>query len=89
MSIIKKFSKRKKIAKNDYVVYLQDGDLILELIKIQLHFRKLTTMLSYKWINVMKEELKSMEQDKVWIFSGCQKVLNQLGVSVSLRPSAP
>lgn len=56
---------RRSAIPNDYVIYLQEDDLGIN--KDPVTFSQaIESIESDKWINAMKDELKSMEQNKVW-----------------------
>ena len=64
---------------NDYVIYLQESDFDLGIDKDPVSFSQaIESPESIKWIDAMKEELKSMEQNKVWdlveLPEGCKRV---------------
>jgi len=64
---------------DDYMVYLQESDLDVGIKNDPISFSQaIECNESDKWIDAMKDELKSMEQNKVWDFvelpNGCKRV---------------
>jgi len=58
---------RKSAISDDYVVYLQKSDFDIETSKDPVSFSQaVEANNSIKWIDAMNDELKSMDQNKVW-----------------------
>ena len=52
---------------DEYVVYLQESNFDIESSKDPISFSQaLESVDSIKWMNTMKDELKSMDQNEVW-----------------------
>ena len=64
---LRRFARQKRLAiSNDYVVYSLDHERDLSVDKYLVSFKQaMECNNSEKWINVMKEELKSMDDNKV------------------------
>ena len=70
---------RKSAVSNDYVVYLQESEFDLGIKDDPVSFSQaVESVNSTKWIDAMKDELKSMEQNEVWdlvkLPEGCKRV---------------
>ena len=58
---------RRSAISNEYVVYLQESDFDIGSSKDPISFSQtLESVDSTKWMNAMKDELKSMDQNEVW-----------------------
>ena len=70
---------RRSAISNEYVVYLQESDFDIGSSKDPISFSQtLESVDSTKWMNAMKDELKSMDQNEVWdlveLLEGYKKV---------------
>ena len=70
---------RKSAISNDYVVYLQELEFDLGIDNDPVSFSQaISNDNSDKWIDAMKDELKSMEHNEVWdlveLHEGCKTV---------------
>jgi len=70
---------RRSAISNDYVVYMQESDYDIGINKDPVSFsHAVESKESMEWINAMKEELKSMQQNEVWdlveLPHGCKRV---------------
>ena len=62
---------RKSAISNDYVVYWEESDLNVGIKNDPVSFSQAMECYEHnKWIDAMKDELKSMEQNKVWNLVG-------------------
>ena len=58
---------RRSAIPNDYVVYLQESELDIGIDNDPVSFSQaIECNDSIKWVNAMKDELKSMDQNQVW-----------------------
>jgi hypothetical protein len=58
---------RRSAISDEYVIYLQESDFDIGLSKDLISFSQaLESVDSTKWMNAMKDELKSMDQNEVW-----------------------
>ena len=67
-STLKRSQRERKLAiSNDYVLYLHESDYDIETSKDPVSFSQAISCNDYdKWIDAMNNELKSMDQTKVW-----------------------
>ena len=58
---------RKFVISNDYMVYLHESDFDIGTSKDPISFSQaIKSVDSIKWMDTMKDEMKSMNQNKVW-----------------------
>ena len=70
------------------MIYLQGSDFDISINKDPVSFSlAIESNESNKWIDAMKDELKSMDKTMFGISFNCLKVLNESGVNGSIRQS--
>ena len=79
---------RRSAISDDYMVYLQESDFDIGIDKDPVSFSQaINSPNSSKWVEAMKDELKSMNIMKYGILLICLKVVSQLAVNGFLRPN--
>ena len=72
----------------DYIVYALEHESDLSMDNDPVSFKEaVESNNSKKWYNAMKEELKSMTDNNVWVMTELPEVLKELAVNGSLRLS--
>jgi hypothetical protein len=89
---LRRFQRERRSAISDeYVVYLQESDFNIGSSKDPISFSQaLKSVDSTKWMNAMKDELKSIDQNEVWDLVELPEGYKKVGCSLagSTRPNA-
>ncbi|KAA0048520.1 Retrovirus-related Pol polyprotein from transposon TNT 1-94 [Cucumis melo var. makuwa] len=79
---------RRSAISDDYVIYLHESEFDLSIDNDPVSFSQaIKGDNSAKWLDAMKEELKSMNDNEVWDLVELSKEVKELGVNRSLRPN--